>query len=77
MSKGQNKVSATINLIIVDDHELWRGLMRSNLRTEPDLRVIDEAKNGQEVIELCRLHRPDLVLMDMRMPRMNGLEATP
>jgi len=50
--------------------------MRCLVRNEPDLRVIDEAKDGQQAIELCRLHRPELVLMDMSMPRMNGLEAT-
>ena len=49
--------------------------MRSVLDRQPDLQIIDEA-NGQEAIELCRLHRPDLVLMDVRMPKVNGLEAT-
>ena len=50
--------------------------MRSLLNPESDLRMIDEAKDGQEAIELTRLHRPDLVLMDVRMPRVNGLKAT-
>ena len=50
--------------------------MRSLLDSEPDLRIVDEAKDGQEIIELCRLQRPDLRLMDVRMPKMNGLEAT-
>ena len=50
--------------------------MRSLLDSEPDLRIIDEAKDGQESIELTRLQRPDLVIMDVRMPKVNGLEAT-
>jgi DNA-binding NarL/FixJ family response regulator len=50
--------------------------MRLMLESEPDLQVVDEAKDGQEAIELCRLHRPELVVMDVRMPRMNGFEAT-
>jgi DNA-binding NarL/FixJ family response regulator len=63
-------------LLIVDDHDLLRESMRLMLESEPDLQVVDEAKDGQEAIELCRLHRPDLVVMDVRMPRMNGFEAT-
>ena len=53
-----------------------RESTRSLLDSEPDLLITDEAKDGQETIELCRIHRPDLVIMDVGMPTVNGLEAT-
>ena len=63
-------------VIIVDDNVLLRESLRCMLECEGDLQIVDEAKDGQEAIELCRLHRPDLVLMDVRMPRVDGFEAT-
>ena len=63
-------------VIIVDDHDLLRESLRSMLECDQGLQIVDEAKDGQEAIELCRLHRPDLVLMDVRMPRVDGFEAT-
>src|ERR671932_215394 len=63
-------------LLIADDHDLVRDGYQRMLDREPDLEVIGEAKNGREAVELCRELRPDLVLMDVRMPEMDGLEAT-
>src|SRR5919107_3563740 len=63
-------------IIIADDHELGRESIRKMLESEPHLQVLAEARDGQEVIELCRLQRPDLVLMDVGMPKVNGFEAT-
>jgi DNA-binding NarL/FixJ family response regulator len=68
--------SSSARIIIADDHKLVRESMRSLLDREPDLLIIDEAKDGQQTIELTRLQRPDLVIMDVRMPTVNGLEAT-
>ncbi|MBI4180743.1 MAG: response regulator transcription factor [Chloroflexi bacterium] len=63
-------------VLIVDDHPVFRGGLRSLLSTRPDFHIIGEARNGEEAISLARDLKPDLVLMDIRMPRIGGLEAT-
>src|SRR3712207_1218646 len=68
--------SRVIRIMITDDHALVRDGLRSMLEDEPGLEVVGEAANGREGVELCRSLRPDLVLMDVRMPEMDGLEAT-
>jgi DNA-binding NarL/FixJ family response regulator len=65
-----------VRLILADDHHLVRRGIRGLLADEPDLEVVGEASNGREALELCRRLRPDLALMDVRMPEMDGLEAT-
>jgi DNA-binding NarL/FixJ family response regulator len=65
-----------VRLILADDHHLVRKGFRGLVADEPDLEVVGEASNGREALELCRRLRPDLVLMDVRMPEMDGLEAT-
>ena len=67
---------SSVRLLIADDHALVRSGLRSLLRREPGFEIAGEAEDGREAVELCRGLRPDLVLMDMRMPRMDGLEAT-
>jgi len=68
--------SGPAHLLIADDHELIRDGLRGMLGNEPAFEVIGEATNGREALALCRAWRPDLVLMDVRMPEMDGLEAT-
>lgn len=62
-------------LMIVDDHEVVRMGLRAALDVEPDFTVVAEASSGAEAIEKARAHRPDIVLMDVRMDGMDGIEA--
>ena len=63
-------------VLIADDHDLVREGLRAVLAGEEDLRVVGEARDGQEALRMCRSLKPDLVLMDVRMPKSDGLEAT-
>jgi DNA-binding NarL/FixJ family response regulator len=72
----EDRAAAPAQLLIVDDHDLMRETTRLMLEGEQDLEVVGEAVNGRHALELCRQLRPDLVLMDVRMPEMDGLTAT-
>ena len=63
-------------LLVVDDHAFMRVAINAILTRDSSLEVVGEAKDGQEAIERCRELHPDLILMDVSMPRVNGLEAT-
>lgn len=63
-------------IIIVDDHQIFRQSLKSIISVENIATVIGEAANGEEFLKLLHYTRPDLVLMDLDMPEMNGLEAT-
>jgi DNA-binding NarL/FixJ family response regulator len=66
----------TLRVLIADDHPLFRKGMRTLLNATAETEVIGEATNGQEVIELAATLQPDVILMDLQMPGMNGMEAT-
>jgi two-component system response regulator NreC len=66
----------TIKLMLVDDHDVVRTGLRSFLQTQPGFEVIAEARNGLEALEKARESLPDIILMDITMPDMDGIEAT-
>ncbi|MDW0114154.1 response regulator transcription factor [Sporosarcina saromensis] len=65
-----------IRVLLVDDHEMVRIGVSAYLQTQPDMEVVGEAVNGKEAVEKALALRPDIILMDMVMPEMNGAEAT-
>ena len=67
--------SKLIRILTVDDHPLLREGIAALVRAEVDMSVVAEADDGAEAIEKFRLHRPDITLMDVEMPRVNGIEA--
>jgi DNA-binding NarL/FixJ family response regulator len=71
MSAGSN----SIRILAVDDHPLFRSGIAALLATQPDMSLVAEASNGREAIQQFRAHHPDITLMDLQMPEMNGLDA--
>jgi len=64
-----------IRILTVDDHPIFRSGIAALLATQPDMTLVAEAANGREAIQEFRAHRPDITLMDLQMPGMNGLDA--
>lgn len=63
-------------VVLVDDHPLVRQGMRAVIEAQPLLEVVGEAPDGEEAVNLCVEHEPDVVVMDLKMPALNGIEAT-
>jgi two-component system, NarL family, response regulator DegU len=74
--KSPEEVRGPTRLAIVDDHELARESLQNMLSDEIDIEIVGEAANGRQALLLCSRSRPDLILMDVRMPEMDGLTAT-
>jgi DNA-binding NarL/FixJ family response regulator len=77
MSDGEQIVTGTkVKVLTVDDHPFLREGIVAIVREEPDMIVVGEASNGREAVEAFRKFRPDVTLMDLQLPEMNGIEAT-
>jgi two-component system, NarL family, response regulator NreC len=64
-----------LRVLLADDHGIVRRGLRSLIETQPDLKVVAEAGDGLEAIKLCEEHRPDAVILDVAMPKLNGIEV--
>jgi len=73
--RGQVVQSERIRVLVVDDHPLMREGIVAVIQGAADIIVVGEAGNGQQAIEMFRVHRPDVTLMDLQMPIMNGIDA--
>ncbi len=75
MSIGLNPIGGPIRILAVDDHALLRQGIAALVNGESDMKLVAEALDGREAIDTFRLHRPDVTLMDLQMPVLNGVEA--
>ena len=71
-----NKTNGAIRIIVADDHQIVRQGLRLLLEAEPDMEVIAEADNGRKVLKKAQELLPDVIIMDLSMPELNGIEAT-
>jgi DNA-binding NarL/FixJ family response regulator len=70
-----SNVPSMIRILSADDHPLLRKGIAAVVNAEPDMKLVAEASNGEEAIEKYRIHRPDVTLLDLQMPGLNGIEA--
>lgn len=66
----------TVRILLADDHKILRDGLRLLIQKEPDMEVVDEADNGRSAVELSRTLTPDVVIMDVRLPGLSGIDAT-
>jgi DNA-binding NarL/FixJ family response regulator len=74
--KTFNSINRPIKIILADDHQIVRQGLRILLEAEPDMEIIAEADNGRKVLKLVQELLPDVIIMDLSMPELNGIEAT-
>jgi len=70
-----DRVVSVTRLLLIEDHELFRGYIRTVLEEHPDFRLVSEAVNGLEAVHKCLELQPDMVLMDIGLPGLSGIEA--
>jgi len=81
MAKGmwvetaQELQMSLVRILIVDDYDLWRGFVASRLQERPDLHVVGMASDGLQAVQKAEELQPDLILLDMMLPKLNGIEA--
>jgi DNA-binding NarL/FixJ family response regulator len=73
---GERGTAETIRLLLADDHPILRSGLRALLSLQPDFTVVTEARDGQEAIDKALAYRPDVVVMDIAMPRVDGMQAS-
>lgn len=66
----------TLNVLLADDHTIVRDGLKALINSHANMQVVADAQNGREALEMARQHKPDLIIMDVRMPDLNGIEAT-
>ncbi len=76
MNGSNTSRSRPIRVLIVDDHSMVRAGLATFIKVKPDLELVGEARNGRDALRLCEQLEPDVVLMDLVMPRMDGVTAT-
>ena len=74
---GDYLEESILRVLVVDDYEPWRAFVASMLRKHPELRIAGEATNGLEAVQFAQQLQPDLILLDIGLPKLNGLEAVP